>query len=77
MTALDINQLAEAVAARLARLNCPVLTPEEAMVLVGKNSPSGLHRWCERYKVRPCSKGRYSRRALEMALNKEARRGEL
>lgn len=72
----DIDRLADAVAVRMMRMKAPVLTTGEAMVFVGKRSSSAFERWCAAHKVTRCDKGRYSRRALEMAMNKEARKGE-
>lgn len=72
----DIDRLADAVATRLTRMKAPVLTASEAAAYVGKNSASAFGRWCAAHKVKPCDKGRYSRRALEMGMNKEARKGE-
>lgn len=72
----DIDRLADAVAARMLRMKAPVLTSREAAAFVGKRSASAFERWCERHKVKRCDKGRYSRRALEYAMNKEARKGE-
>lgn len=72
----DIDRLADAVAERMQRMQATVLTSGEAMAFVGKRSASAFERWCDLYKVKRCSKGRYSRRSLEYGLNKEARKGE-
>lgn len=76
MTAIDLDELADKVAERMQRFAAPVLTLDEATRFVGKRSASAFYRWADELKVKPCSQGRYSRRALEMAMNKEARRGE-
>jgi len=76
LPASDIEAIAEAVAQKQMRFQSPVLTTAEAIAFVGKNSASAFGRWCAAHKVKPCDKGRYSRRALEMGLNKEARKGE-
>lgn len=68
-----IDALAEAMARRQNRMAAPVLNLDEAMHLVGKRTPSAFCRWCQAYGVTRCSQGRYSRRALEHGLNKEAR----
>ena len=73
MSADQVDQIAEAVALKITRYKAPVLTREEAVAYVGKGSDRSFRRWCADYKVRPCSAGRYSRRSLEMGMNKESR----
>lgn len=76
MDAATLDTLADKVADRMARYRTPVLTLSESVRYVGKKSTSAFYRWCEEQKVKPCSQGRYSRKSLDMGLNKEARRGE-
>jgi len=70
---IEIDKLAEAVARKQMRYNAPVLTAEEAMHYVGKKSEKAFRDWRKKLKVPMCTDGRYSRRALEMGMNKESR----
>ena len=49
----------------------PVLDVEGACKLVAVGSASALSRWCQTWKVKPCGKGRYARRAILAGLNRE------
>jgi hypothetical protein len=69
----EIDQIAEAVALKNMRYASPVLNTEEAMHYVGKDSDGAFRAWRKRWSVSMCADGRYSRRALDMGLNKESR----
>lgn len=71
----DINAIAEATARKLAELppvNQFVLNREDAMHYVRRYSDDSFDAWRKRWKVKPCSHGRYSRRILDYALKKES-----
>jgi hypothetical protein len=53
----------------------PVLGPEEARELVGKDSDSAFQRWCKTWKVKACGQGRYARRAILAGLEREVDSG--
>lgn len=73
LDAQTIDAIAEAVARKQARYKSPVLTRDEAMAYVGKASEKAFRDWRKRWRVGMCSDGRYSRRALDGGLSKEAR----
>lgn len=50
----------------------PVLNRMQAAAYVGKSLP-GFAAWRARLGVRPCSSGRYARRHLDAAMEREAR----
>lgn len=50
----------------------PVVDVAGACAVVGLGSPSALGRWCQTWRVKPCGKGRYARRALLAGLQREA-----
>lgn len=71
---------AEAIAQRVATLlqavRAPVLTLTEAIAYSKHESDSAFYRWCDKWGVpRQPRLGRYSRRALDRALEKEAAAG--
>lgn len=75
--AVTLTPEQEAMAQRVAQLIAPVkpgpvLTREEAMLHTKHRSDSAFDDWCGRMKVKPCSRGRYSRGHLDRALLKEA-----
>ena len=76
-TALTPDQ--EAIAQRTAELvvafRSPVLTRTEALTYTKNFSDSAFDRWCVEHGVKPCSRGRYSRRWLDRALEREAAKG--
>jgi hypothetical protein len=54
-------------------VECPhILTTEEAVRYAKLGSDSAFYRWAEKWHVAPCAYGRWSRAALDMALNREA-----
>lgn len=66
----DVARLAKAVVAEQRALACPVLTLAEAMAHTKHDSSSAFYRWAAKWGVpRKC---RYSRRALDRALELEA-----
>lgn len=70
---METEELAEAIARKLTRYNSPVLTTNEALIVVGKNSTSALYRWMDQWKIKQCSQGRWPRRKIDSALQKEAK----
>lgn len=75
MNADDIELLAEKVSARLIALKSPVLTLAEAVVYTKHESDSAFYRWCTKWSVQAVAHGRYSRRWLDRALEKEGTQG--
>ncbi len=77
--ATDLTPDQEAIARRTAELvvalRSPVLTRPEALPYTKYNSDSAFDRWCAEFGVKACSRGRYSRRWLDRALEKEAAKG--
>lgn len=67
----------EAIAQRVAELmrapapTLQVLTRGEAKVYVKRPSEGAFVAWCRRWKIRPASHGRYARRELDLALERE------
>ena len=55
------------------RADAPVLTVQEAAAYVGRGSTASFYRWARIYGVRPCSRGRYARLALDQGQRREAR----
>lgn len=51
-----------------------ILTRTEAMAHTKRRSHAAFCVWCAANKVKPASRGRYSRTQLDMALQREARR---
>lgn len=49
-----------------------VLTVAEARGVANQASDSAFYRWAEKWRVAPCGKGRYARRALVAGLEREA-----
>jgi hypothetical protein len=66
------NRILKALEASAVRVTAPVLTPGEALRLVGKRSVSSLYDWLKKHGVKPVSQGRYSRAQIERALADEA-----
>lgn len=66
------GQAIDALARRVPAQPCPILTRPEAIRYVRTDSDSAFSRWCVRWHVRPCSQGRYARRQLDAALQREA-----
>lgn len=66
----------EAIAQRTAALvvayRSPILTRDEAMTYVKIASVRTFFRWLSRHRVQCAAPGRYSRRALDLALEREA-----
>lgn len=50
----------------------PVMDVTEAMALACCRSKSAFYRWCAKWRVRPCSQGRYPRHQVMRALEREA-----
>lgn len=70
-----IERLAQRVA-ELLRAAPPaarpdVLTRAEAKAYIKRPSEGAFVAWCKRWKVRPASRGRYSRPTLDLALDRE------
>jgi len=83
MTPGEINALAEAVADRLAdklaakladfrQEAATVMDRKEAARYVRKGA-HGFYAWSKAWKVQACAWGRYSRRALDAGMEREAR----
>lgn len=49
-----------------------ILTRAEAMAYVKVRSQGAFCAWCHRWRVRPQSRGRYSKVVLDLALSREA-----
>lgn len=67
----------EAIAQRVVELLRDLPTPDvmtrrEAMVYVKRRSEGAFCEWCQRWRVKPVSRGRYSRNVLDLALAREA-----
>lgn len=73
LDAATVEALADEIVRKQARLSAPVLNVDEAMLMVGKRSPSAFGRWCQEHGVKGCGQGRYARRELQGGLNREAR----
>jgi len=71
----SIERIATRVTAMLAAKsgNKFVLNRCDAKTYVGKASDDAFDAWRKRWKVAACSHGRYARRVLDRALEKEAR----
>jgi hypothetical protein len=52
-----------------------ILTRPEARAYVKRRGEASFCEWCRKWAVRPVSRGRYSRLALDRALDREARAG--
>jgi hypothetical protein len=50
-----------------------LLTRTEARAYTKRPSQGGFCAWCRRWKIKPVSRGRYSRRDLDLALSREAK----
>jgi hypothetical protein len=52
---------------------CPgkVYPLRQALGFAAQKHSRGFHRWCRRYGVRPCSRGRYSGDALARGIERE------
>lgn len=76
--AIDEKQMAERVAVRVVELlravQSPVLTLAEAAAYAKHGSTSAFYVWARRWEVRavPSANGRYSRRQIDRALEREA-----
>lgn len=79
MNASTLDPKDEAIARRVAELvvayHRPVLTRAEARAFAKHRSDTAFDRWCSRWRVGPCSRGRYARGQLERALEREAQTG--
>jgi hypothetical protein len=75
MNAADLDLLADKVATRLSALKAPVLTLAEAITYTKHESDSAFYRWCEKWGVSTVARGRYSRRWLDRAMEKESTQG--
>lgn len=83
MTSVDLSpESIEAIARRVVELlreqpavvGTPnLLTRTEARAYTKRPSQGGFCAWCRRWKVKPVSRGRYSRRDLDLALSREAK----
>lgn len=69
----DIDALSSAIAEKQQAYERPVLPLSVAMAYVGKRSESAFYRWADKWGVKPCDTGRFSRTAIDRALNKEAK----
>lgn len=72
--------LVEAIAQRVVQLQrglqAPVLTLAEAISYTKHESDSAFYRWCDKWQVSSGpTGGRYARRALDRALEREAAAG--
>lgn len=50
----------------------PILTTAQAAALANTGEGSAFHRWCQAWRVKPCGRGRYARRAVLLGLEREA-----
>jgi hypothetical protein len=64
--------LAELAALRQRAVLKPILTTAEAIELAALGSRSAFNRWAQAWKVTPTGHGRYARRAILAALEREA-----
>jgi hypothetical protein len=89
LTETEIHQIAVRTAAILAEMPAfsitpasagarEVLTGTEALAFIGKGNlkapEKAFARWKKAHGLRPCSKGRYSLRAVKAALEREQRK---
>jgi len=85
LTETEIEQIAKRTALILAEMQAAaapvsreVLTASEALAFIGKGNlkapEKAFARWRKAHGLRPCSKGRYSLRALKAALEREQRK---
>jgi hypothetical protein len=85
LTETEIDQIARRTAAFLVEMQAAttpvgreVLTAGEALAYIGKanlKAPAkAFARWKKANGLRPCSKGRYSLRAIKAALDREQRK---
>ncbi len=58
--------------AALSPIPSLTLTLAEAIVYTGTKSDSGFRKWCDRWNVRRCDHGTYSRRALDAGKKRQA-----
>jgi hypothetical protein len=74
LTPEDIAAVADAVVARLQRAprSDNVMTLAEACAYAKKGSPAAFYRWTKAHSVQSCGHGRYTRRALDRGLEREA-----
>lgn len=69
------DRLATLIAAKLRAFESPILTTAEAIAYTKHESDSAFYRWCERWAVRSEHNGRWARRWLDRALQREAASG--
>lgn len=76
-TALPPEQeaIAQRTAALVVAFRSPILTRDEAIAYTKHESDSPFDRWCTTYGVKPSTRGRYARRWLDRALEREAAKG--
>lgn len=85
LTETEIDQIARRTAAFLVEMQAAttpvsrdVLTAGEALAYIGKGGlkapEKAFARWRKAHGLRPCSKGRYSLRAIRAALEREQRK---
>jgi len=72
------EQLLAQQAEILRMLQAPKAHPEimpraQAIAYAGKRSTSAFDRWCTRYGITACGRGRYVRKHLDRAIAEEAR----
>jgi len=68
-----IDRLGRAIAIHAERLRLPTLCKEDARAMAGRDSDSAFERFCKAHRVRPAARGRYRRRDILQALEREAR----
>jgi hypothetical protein len=70
----DVQAIADAVTARISSAPSEILTRTEAMAHAKHKSHAAFCVWCAANKIKPATRGRYSRTQLDMALQREARK---
>lgn len=74
----DIEAIARRVVELQRQTTLPqserILTRSEARAYVKRHSEAAFCDWCKKWRIKPFSRGRYSRDQLDLALERESRR---